>query len=316
MLKENLKTIRKAKGLTQEELAVRLNVVRQTVSKWEKGQSVPDADMLIQVADIFEVSVSELLGTGLEDEKAISDIAQQLSRINEQLAVINRRARRIWHIAAAVFTVIIIVSSSILIYNTLDFRFRQIEHLPTPGIVHPQEMSIEPNTEDLLIETAMYEATIAEEETVQSEINSLVAELEEQDGVRASGTGSFVWPVPSCRATTTGFGVHLHPIYQVYREHRGIDIAAYDGADVVAADNGTVIISSYGVVYGNYVVISHGNGVTTLYAHLSKNVVSQGDTVTKGDVIGFAGSTGGASATHLHFEVSADGSRIEPMLYY
>ena len=62
MLNENLKQLRKSKGLSQEELAIRLNVVRQTISKWEKGLSVPDADMLIKIADIFEVSVSELLG--------------------------------------------------------------------------------------------------------------------------------------------------------------------------------------------------------------------------------------------------------------
>ena len=69
MLNENLKQLRKSKGLSQEELAIRLNVVRQTISKWEKGLSVPDADMLIKIADIFEVSVSELLGAKIEEKK-------------------------------------------------------------------------------------------------------------------------------------------------------------------------------------------------------------------------------------------------------
>lgn len=69
MLNENLKQLRKSRGLSQEELAIRLNVVRQTISKWEKGISVPDADMLIKIADIFEVSVSELLGAKIDEKK-------------------------------------------------------------------------------------------------------------------------------------------------------------------------------------------------------------------------------------------------------
>ena len=106
MFSENLKTVRKAKGLSQEELAIRLNVVRQTISKWEKGLSVPDANLLIDISDTFEVPVSKLLGATIENEdseKHISDIAQQLSRINEQLAIKNRRTRRVWKAIAIIF---------------------------------------------------------------------------------------------------------------------------------------------------------------------------------------------------------------------
>ena len=110
MLGENLKTLRKAKGLSQEELAIKLNVVRQTISKWEKGLSVPDADLLIRIADIFEVSVSKLLGANFhneENEKDINIVAEQLSRINEQLAIKNRRSHRIWKtIAIVVFATV------------------------------------------------------------------------------------------------------------------------------------------------------------------------------------------------------------------
>ena len=110
MFNENLKTLRKAKGLSQEELAIRLHVVRQTVSKWEKGLSVPDADLLIRLADIFEVSVSELLGARIENEQEISAVAEQLSRINEQLAIKNRRARRVWKTVAVVFIAFIVIN--------------------------------------------------------------------------------------------------------------------------------------------------------------------------------------------------------------
>ena len=101
MLHDSIRNFRKARGLTQEELAVRLNVVRQTVSKWEKGFSVPDADTLQKLADILEVSVSQLLGGDPEQSPQQRDeIAQQLARINEQLAVRNRRSKRLWRLLA------------------------------------------------------------------------------------------------------------------------------------------------------------------------------------------------------------------------
>ena len=113
---ENLKTLRKQKGFSQEELATRLHVVRQTISKWEKNLSVPDADTLIRLAEILEVSVSELLGTKIENENVASDVAEQLSRINEQLAIKNRRSRRIWKIVAIILAVIVLVNIFIAVF--------------------------------------------------------------------------------------------------------------------------------------------------------------------------------------------------------
>ncbi len=111
MFGENLKTLRKQKGFSQEELATRLHVVRQTISKWEKNLSVPDADLLIRLAEILEVSVSELLGAKIKKENNTTDaFAEQLSRINEQLAIRNRRSRRIWKIVAIVLAVIVLIN--------------------------------------------------------------------------------------------------------------------------------------------------------------------------------------------------------------
>ena len=109
MLNENIKTIRKNKGYTQEDLASRLNVTRQTVSKWEKGLSVPDADLLVAMAEIFEVPVEELLGAEKASPQQIHEITEQLSRINEQLAIKNRRARKIWKAVAISIIVLIVV---------------------------------------------------------------------------------------------------------------------------------------------------------------------------------------------------------------
>ena len=116
MFGENLKTLRKQKGFSQEELAVRLHVVRQTISKWEKNLSVPDADTLIRLAEILEVSVSELLGAKIENENTASDVAEQLSRINEQLAIKNRRSRRIWKIVAIILAAIVLINIFIAVF--------------------------------------------------------------------------------------------------------------------------------------------------------------------------------------------------------
>ena len=89
MFGENLKALRKNKGITQEELAARLNIVRQTISKWEKGQSVPDAEMLVKLAEVFEVPVSHLLGSRIESDARPDALAEQLARINEQLVIKN-----------------------------------------------------------------------------------------------------------------------------------------------------------------------------------------------------------------------------------
>ena len=108
MLNENIKTLRKAKGLTQDELAIRLNVVRQTVSKWEKGLSVPDAEMLQKIAEVFEVDVSQLLGSSIHQNENVDVIAEQLSRINEQLAIKNNRPRKVRKAIGIIFAALIV----------------------------------------------------------------------------------------------------------------------------------------------------------------------------------------------------------------
>ena len=105
-----IKDLREAKGYTQEELAIKVNVVRQTVSKWEKGLSVPDADVLSHIAEVLEVSVSELLGAEIKQKDSKNEVAEQLAKISEQLAVKNRRSKKIWRIIGIILLAIIIVN--------------------------------------------------------------------------------------------------------------------------------------------------------------------------------------------------------------
>lgn len=108
MLNENLAKVRKERGLTQEALSVKLNVVRQTISKWEKGTAVPDADTLCRIADALDVSVSTLLGySGHEDKIDTASIVESLAKINEQIAIRNRRAANTWKVLFLISLVII-----------------------------------------------------------------------------------------------------------------------------------------------------------------------------------------------------------------
>lgn len=117
MLNENIKAIRKSKGLSQEELAIKLNVVRQTISKWEQGLSVPDSDMLISISEVLETPVSTLLGETIAEAKAddLKAISEKLEVINLQLAQRKEARRKIFHWIFICLCVIIVITSAILI---------------------------------------------------------------------------------------------------------------------------------------------------------------------------------------------------------
>lgn len=114
---ENLRLKRKERGLSQEELASRLHVVRQTISKWEKGMSVPDSEQLIKIAVILETTVSELLGAQVENEEEPNQLAKELSRINTQLAIRTHRTRRVLKIIAVALLVIAALIFAIMALN-------------------------------------------------------------------------------------------------------------------------------------------------------------------------------------------------------
>ena len=133
MLKENIKALRKQKGLSQEELSIRLNVVRQTISKWEQGLSVPDAEMLISISQVFETPVSSLLGETISEENPdnLKEIAQKLEVINLQLANRIENRRKIWHwffIVLSVILFLIFISIATLGNTYMEWNYNDPEH--------------------------------------------------------------------------------------------------------------------------------------------------------------------------------------------
>lgn len=129
--------------------------------------------------------------------------------------------------------------------------------------------------------------------------------------------GQMTWPLPSWKymPTSNVFGWRFHPIFFEWRMHNGVDLGGTQGYNIVSANEGVVSIASWGEGYGYYVVVDHGGGVSTLYAHCSKLLVSAGQSVKKGQVIALIGATGWATGPHLHFEVIIGGKRVDPLLY-
>ncbi|MBR2477199.1 MAG: peptidoglycan DD-metalloendopeptidase family protein [Clostridia bacterium] len=162
---------------------------------------------------------------------------------------------------------------------------------------------------DREITAEMKQAKQAEQEA-QREIARLVS----GDSSRYVG-GKFLWPSRNYYTITSPYSMRVHPTLGVYKQHTGIDIGAAHGTDVLAAADGTVIIAGWNNAYGNYVVINHGGGVTTLYGHNSSLCVSKGQKVSQGQVIAKVGSTGYSTGPHIHFEVQVNGSPVNPMSY-
>ena len=129
------------------------------------------------------------------------------------------------------------------------------------------------------------------------------------------GTGEFCWPAPSYTRISSPYGWRTHPIYGTKKMHTGVDLAAPGGSNILAADGGTVISAGWNGGYGNCVVVDHGGGISTLYAHASRLCVSKGDSVTRGQVIAKVGTTGNSTGNHLHFEVLISGKHTNPMPY-
>lgn len=126
-------------------------------------------------------------------------------------------------------------------------------------------------------------------------------------------SASMQWPAAG--RLTSRFGNRVHPIYGDVRLHAGIDIGAANGTPIVAAESGVVLVAGSSGGYGNLVVIAHGAGLATAYAHQSSMAVSEGQVVRRGQVIGYVGSTGASTGNHLHFEVRRNGDPVDPLGY-
>ncbi len=157
---------------------------------------------------------------------------------------------------------------------------------------------------------AEYEGEVS---ALEKESDQIAAELAAKQSSGGDSPGLIGWPVNA--SVGSGFGYRVHPIFGTRKLHTGLDLNAGAGTAIMAAESGTVIMARTWGGYGRAVVIDHGGGLSTLYAHQSSILVSEGQRVSRGDVIGYVGCTGYCTGPHLHFETREWGTPVDPMKY-
>lgn len=193
--------------------------------------------------------------------------------------------------------------------------------------VAQQKETVEVLVDEKKSQIEQYDVSIADQQAevekytkAQMEAENIIAAAEAASGNGGSTNtvytgGVFTWPVPGYNQITSYFGARTSPVAGASSQHRGIDIACDTGASVVAAGSGTVIVAAYNYAEGNYVCIDHGGGIVTVYMHNSSLAVSVGETVSTGQTIAYAGSTGVSTGPHCHFGVRVNGTYVDPLGY-
>ena len=180
--------------------------------------------------------------------------------------------------------------------------------------------------ENMIVIKNSYISQLSEEEKeytdnivkMQTEIKKVEAEILQAATLNIGYDyvgGEMAWPVPGHTIITSKYGMRTHPITGVYKLHTGVDISASIGDMFIAANDGVVAKAEYNTAYGNMVLINHGGGVSTLYAHGSEIMVEVGQEVKRGDEVLKVGSTGYSTGPHAHFEVRINGQYVDPMPY-
>ena len=169
--------------------------------------------------------------------------------------------------------------------------------------------------EKLSDEEKNLQSKIDEINTQYEEVNKQILALAQQGIDTAYIGGELAWPVPGYTRITSKYAMRVHPITGQYKLHTGVDIGAPEGANFVAANDGIVVKAEMNSAYGNMVIIDHGGGISTLYAHGSEILVEVGQNVKRGDSILKVGSTGYSTGPHAHFEVRINGATTDPLPY-
>ncbi len=193
-----------------------------------------------------------------------------------------------------------------MLKNTVEVKKRELNE---------RQVSRSNALNKLTLQEKEYEKALDELEETSRRVEKEIKKLQ-QDSKRKYAGGKLEWPTPSSYNITSPYGNRYHPITKKYRMHTGIDIGAPSGASVLAANDGVVIFSGSNGGYGKCLIIDHGGGIATLYAHNSSLSVSNGKEVKRGEEIAKVGSTGLSTGPHLHYEVRENGSTVDPMKFY
>lgn len=287
-------------------------------------------------ADLFRTRVREIEENGrmsylflLLESKDVSDLLSRMDTVGEIIAYDKRLEEAL--IAARQQ----VEAAKAALEQTLAEQEAKKAELETQKAaleaqVAEAEQLIKNLEADIDAYNALYAQAEAQKQQLQNQINQKVAELAAQEAAArqaaqannqtynaaqaVGASGSMMWPAVG-HGISSPFGYRIHPISGVRKFHAGVDINVGYGTPVMAADGGTVILAGWNGGYGNCIVINHGNGLTTLYGHMSSLAVSVGQSVSKGQTIGYVGSTGASTGPHLHWEVAVNGQVVNPLNY-
>ena len=225
----------------------------------------------------------------------------------------------------------LIVKSDVELLKTINEQKTEVEELKAAQEIRRHELTavindLNAKQDEVLIASRSKENYMVSLQNNIEEIQRQEAAMEEQSkqiekdiiaaqrAVEYAG-GELMWPLPGYYRVTSPYGGRSHPITGVWSNHGGTDIWAPYGTDILSSNDGVVIFAGYHYSYGNYVIVDHGGGIATLYAHCSKLLAWEGQAVSKGDPVAKIGSTGESTGNHLHYEVRLNGVRKNPMEY-
>ena len=339
-IKEQINEATEEKQSLDEELSINLQQVQKLDETIMNSQN--DLSDLSVKIDGLQTSINEI-------KEKLSDVEE---RYNKQRGMLDNRLIEIYEAGDIQYIDVVLSSANIadfisnyfLITELASYDFALLEVVEKEKNEIEQSKEKLDNTKKEMIEakqTQLKKAKVlentrtirqqyinklsAEEQELQKQIdeyNAQYAALEQEIRAIALNSispeyigGVMAWPVPGYTTVTSPFAMRVHPITGVYKLHTGVDIRAPQGANFVAAADGVVTKAGYNSAYGNMVIIDHGGGISTLYAHGSEIMVELGQEIKKLDTVIKVGATGYATGPHAHFEVRINGSPVQPLDY-
>ncbi len=288
-LKESMARIEQELGQKEKEYESQKKALeKRLVALYEIGQN-KYLDVLLNATSISDFLSRYYLITEIAkyDEQALDDVEQQRNQIAEQKQELNNQMEQYKQAKDEV------ERTQIILENTLVVKNNYVTNLTK------KEKDLQEQIDQSMVEMR----------NIEKEIVMLTTANIGTDYVG----GVMAWPVPGYTRITSPFGMRVHPVTGIYKLHTGTDIGAPIGANFIAANDGVVIKAGFNKAYGNMVIIDHGGGVSTLYAHGSEILVTVGQQVKKGDPVLKVGMTGYATGPHAHFEVRVNGEYVQPL---
>lgn len=344
---EDLKRKKEDTEKQMDSVEERIKELKSKTSDIESQIEELDKEMGVAATELSRVE-KELEILNQEIEKTTKELEEAERNIEEKQDVFNERLRVMYKKGSVGFLEVLLASADIGDFLARQNMIQAIVDHDTELIRYMKEQRniVDQKNMELKAQRASVESTktalenrkkelaqasrakellmadlqkdVKESERLYDELNQLAKDIESEIVKRQRVNGPYsggimAWPVPGWSRISSYFGYRIHPIYKVKKLHTGIDIPAETGTNVVAAADGTVIYSGTLGTYGKVIMIDHGGGIVTLYAHNSYLVASEGDEVKRGDVIAKIGSTGVSTGPHLHFEVRKNGAYVDPI---